>query len=250
MKVLHNNFATLVRKNARYAATLKYADFILNRYKIAHFVVSLFVVTPVAAVEPYVLASANSYTHSVTTQWGQTIQTHDTKRLLDEVELLASQTVILESNPDFIDSLSPALLLRLAKRIDVLDPSIRPLVQKEAISILENDVDRMQASESPHLNASIAELQSTLQYAHQHYDITIDPPLNSQPQTFIDSVDENETVSDNGEISLDDVAAQLEKQGIDPYTKEARPYYCAMGIEGLSTMGVYYVSFCSKLASR
>ncbi len=250
MKVLHNIFATLLRMNTGNVATLKHVDFILNRCKIAHFVVSLFVVTPVAAVEPYVLATANSYTNSVTTQWGQTVQTYDTKRLLDEVELLAGQTVILESNPDFFDSLSPDLLLKLAKRIDDLDPSIRPLVQKEAISILENDVDRTKASESPLLDASLAELQSTLQYAHRQYETTIDSSLNSQPQTFVDPVNEDETVSDNGEILLEDVAAQLEKQGIDPYAKEARPYYCAMGIDGLSTMGVYYVSFCSKLASR
>ncbi len=250
MKVLHIIFAMPVRKSARYAATLKYADSILNRCKIVHLVASLFVVTPVAAAEPYVLAAANNYTHSVTTQWGQTIQVYDTKRLLDEVELLAGQAVILESNPDYYDSLSPDLLLSLAKRIDDLDPSIRPLVQKEAISILENDVDRMQDSESPLLDASLTELKSTLQYAHRQYDITIDSSLNSQSQTFVDPTDESEAVSDSGEISLDDVAAQLEKQGIDPYAKEARPYYCAMGIEGLSTMGVYYVSFCSKLASR
>ncbi len=250
MKALHNIFAMRVRKSAGNAALLKYVDLILNRCKIVPFVVSLFVVTPVSAVEPYVLAAANNYTHSVTTQWGQTIQAYDTKRLLDEAELLAGQAVILESNPDYYESLSPDLLLSLAKRIDVLDPSIRPLVQKETISILENDVDRMQDSESPLLGASLAELQSTLQYAHQQYDIRTDPPLNSQPQTFVDPVDENEAVSDSGEISLEDMAAQLERQGIDPYSKEARPHYCAMGIEGLSTMGVYYVSFCSKLASR
>lgn len=219
--------------------TNKYTGSIINLCKIVCLAASLFVLTPVGVVETY-----TDFTNSATTPWGQTVQTSlsidtldDKKLLLEKVELLASQSVILASNYDYFKSFSPEHILGLARRIDVLDPSSRPLVQEETITILENDVSRVQANESPRVEASLTELQSVLQYAHQQYAIENNYSSDSQLQEF----------DSNDELTFYEASQLIEKRGIDPYSREARPYYCELGFQGLDTMGVYYVSFCSKL---
>jgi hypothetical protein len=187
-------------------------------------------------------ASEDNEAASVT-PWGQVIgtvpgQSTGVYPLLAKAEQYASESLILKSNPDFFGTMSPELIRGIAQRIDEFDASAADKVQKQVISLLEDEVTRAESNKATRLQANLTELNSALDVAREKY------IQNKQPTLEPDAESALTTDSGRTGISFYEAAKIIKKKGVNPYQKEARRYYCELGFTGLDTMGVHYVSFC------
>ena len=170
-----------------------------------------------------------------------------TRQLVERSEQLASVGVLSASEQRFFAATASLPFLRFITPTSVMDASTRRRIRQRAVEIVETALLHERAGQADGLDASASELRAALVSLRQRAGMQGEGRDDARLHAFVRELREQPGAQgDQGIPTLDEAARLLEKWGVDPYAAEARPYYCALGIRSLGTMGVHATAFCPR----
>ena len=198
----------------------------------------------VSFIFPLVLSTESYAREGTSTNSSIDIQQERVVEIFDSAREIANHAVLSPSESRFFEATAASTLFKFINPDSVLDLSTRNQLHDKTIQILESDLAKVTSGGEGAIDASPQEISATLAYTRIKYSTMGETASQERLDSFIQSIEKDAQPIRNEKLSLHQASQLIRSWGIDPFDITARPYYCALGITGLSVMDVHQITFC------